>query len=119
MRTLHITLRLTIDEIGKVKLGTVGFHYQGCNDATLFKTEISGDDVAQEEEVTTPAMKMTTTPSQIALLALAKLGFSDEEASALAASIGEKRITDVAAWIERKNGVGSPKKLAEKLFKLG
>lgn len=117
MKRLEITLTLYIDEIGKVSVGPVAFVYRGCKDESIFAgTET---EVVTTAEVIPPTMKLATTPGQATLTALAKLGFSDDEARAIAETISEKRIADVAHWVANKTGVGSPKKLAEKLFALG
>jgi hypothetical protein len=119
MKRLEITLQLSIDEVGHVKMEQCSFVYKGCNDPSLFvSTNLDSDAIVTTEEVVKP-LNITSAPRQEVVLALSKLGFNQEESEAWALRLTPKRILDVASWVQNKNGVGSPKKLAEKLFALG
>ncbi len=119
MKRLEITLVLYIDEIGQVSTGPISFVYRGCKDATLFKGETQPDDQIVNTEVVKPDLRLSTHAKAEVVLALSKLGFNHDEAEQWSAQLSAKRILDVAHWVRNKNGVGSPKKLAEKLFALG
>ena len=119
MKRLEVTQTFFIDELGAVTAGPVTFLYRGCPDATLPFTKTVVEDRVVTTEVVKPQMQISEARSAELLLELTKIGFGQEEAEAWIGKLSAKRITDVCHWIRHKNGVGSPKALAQKLFAMG
>lgn len=119
MKRLEVTQTFFIDEIGQVSAGPISFLYRGCDDATLFKASVPAEERVVTTDVVKPTMQLSTARTAELILELTKIGFDQDEAEAWIAKLSAKRIIDVCHWIRHKNGVGSPKALATKLFAMG
>lgn len=119
MKIVIVNIRLSIDEIGRVKVDQVDYITQGRSDQTLFEGKTEAADLNTSEEVQ-PGLRLTPqAPTTEILAMLATLGLTDAEINDYASRKSEKRIRDVANWIKHKNGVASPAGLARKLFAIG
>lgn len=116
MRTIHLTLQLTIDDRDKVVIDHLAYEVRGKHDAPLSAAEVTPAEVVVTKESTESSPNLSEASKNEVLALLLSLGFDVSEGQTVIAAKTAARIKEVVRWVKMKNGVGSPKKLAMKLF---